>query len=117
MSRVTRLEDAMNVIKEAYVSVCGVCCSVCGLYRDRKCPGCLKLEGCEILRCARARGMDYCFDCVEFPCGKHTEGFEWDLDEIPEVRESGVSQGVVRWRVYSRCFLSFYRDMKEGGGE
>ncbi|MEW5772497.1 MAG: DUF3795 domain-containing protein [Thermodesulfobacteriota bacterium] len=38
------------------------------------CPGCRSgkclFAGCEVSRCTRERGVDYCAECAEFPCAK-----------------------------------------------
>ena len=38
------------------------------------CPGCRTgrclFAGCEVGRCTRERGVDYCSECDEFPCAK-----------------------------------------------
>jgi RimJ/RimL family protein N-acetyltransferase len=55
-------------IKESY-SICGLVCSFCS-YRAN-CPGCrCKDENCEIKACCNAKGLNYCYECKEFPCGK-----------------------------------------------
>lgn len=78
------------------VAPCGIDCGVCelhlcaelpqlfarlvagGIPRDRlPCPGCRPVEGdcpvieetCETYRCVTDRGVEFCFECAQFPCG------------------------------------------------
>ena len=32
--------------------------------------GCL-FQACEVTRCVREQGVDFCFECAEFPCDRH----------------------------------------------
>ncbi len=79
------------------VAACGIDCGNCplslcrddpallealvqrGIPRDRlPCPGCRGAHGdcpgnaarSETYECVQQRGVDYCFECADFPCGK-----------------------------------------------
>lgn len=77
------------------VAPCGIYCGDCAAYRAKddpavmetlvsagfkreSCPGCRPLEGncpfnvdtCENYTCAAGRGIDFCFQCQDFPCVK-----------------------------------------------
>jgi len=55
-------------IKESY-GICGLVCSLCGY--NTNCPGCkCKKENCEIKACCTEKGLNYCFECDEYPCDK-----------------------------------------------
>jgi hypothetical protein len=83
--------------KKALVAPCGLDCFNCELYETNLtdklaelihakmdvpqgeiiCKGCsrqdgkhyhLPEEGCATLACAKARGVEFCFDCGDFPC-------------------------------------------------
>lgn len=57
---------------------CGMNCVVCykHCYHKKPCAGCLNSDlgkpehcrKCTIKDCVRARGLDYCFQCPEYPC-------------------------------------------------
>ena len=61
-------------------AVCGLNCGLCPRYYTTgtsKCPGCAG-EGfsevhptCGILSCCQRKGLEYCFECDEFPCKKY----------------------------------------------
>ena len=55
--------------------------------------GCL-FEGCRIPDCSKEHGVDYCFQCSEFPCDK--SGFPLDLEvrwrrNNEKMRDMGVA--------------------------
>ncbi len=41
-------------------------------FAEASCAGCrsgeCRFPGCRVLECCRARGVDFCFQCGEFPC-------------------------------------------------
>lgn len=57
---------------------CGMNCVVCYkyCYHKKPCAGCLNSDlgkpehcrNCAIKDCVRTRGLDYCFQCPEYPC-------------------------------------------------
>jgi hypothetical protein len=57
---------------------CGMNCSVCyaHLRKKNRCQGCRGQEECQpaycrrckIRNCAISRGIDFCYECVSFPC-------------------------------------------------
>jgi len=61
-------------------SACGLNCGLCSRYYTAglsRCPGCAGESfsevhpPCGILSCCQRKGLEYCFDCVEFPCKKY----------------------------------------------
>ena len=68
-------------------SVCGLNCGLCPRYYtvgSSRCPGCVG-EGfsdvhpiCGILSCCQRKGLEYCFECSEFPCKKYDNAGEAD---------------------------------------
>ncbi len=57
------------------IAPCGICCDVCNLFKQERCPGCAAFEAiiseaniCRIPRCAQDKGVKYCGDCSDFPC-------------------------------------------------
>lgn len=61
-------------------SACGLNCGLCPRYQmdgASKCPGCsgegflTKHPKCGVLSCAQRKGLEYCFQCDEYPCKKY----------------------------------------------
>ena len=61
-------------------AACGLNCGLCPRYYtdgESRCPGCAG-DGfldvhptCGILSCCQRKGLEYCFECMEFPCKKY----------------------------------------------
>ena len=61
-------------------AACGLNCGLCPRYHtvgQSRCPGCAG-EGfsevhppCGILSCCQRKGLEYCFECGEYPCKKY----------------------------------------------
>lgn len=93
--------------EELLISYCGIYCSLCPGYRFKMCPGCLELKDCKIGQCARSKGKRHCFLCKDFPCKLFEEGFDWDLDKIPELKKFKL--GTVKWKPYSRAYVKLFK--------
>ncbi len=93
------------------ISYCGICCSLCPAYREKDCPGCPELEECKIVQCAKSKNIRYCFLCEEFPCKLFEEGFDWNLDEIPEFKEFKL--GTIKWKPFSDSYILLFKLGKE----
>lgn len=56
-------------------SLCGLNCGLCPMFLNKNCPGCGGGEGnqsCKIARCSLEHdGVEYCFQCSEYPCEKY----------------------------------------------
>ncbi len=61
-------------------SVCGLNCGLCPRYQTNgtsKCPGCsgegflTKHPACGVLSCSQRKGIEYCYQCDEYPCKKY----------------------------------------------
>jgi len=62
----------------ALLAPCGMNCHVCYVHLKKKkpCMGCRAQDAsqpehcrqCEIKECAASRGVDFCFECLSFPC-------------------------------------------------
>lgn len=63
-------------------SLCGLNCGLCSMHVGGYCPGCGGgdgNQGCGIARCSLLHGgVEYCFQCAEYPCGKYTGAEEYD---------------------------------------
>lgn len=56
-------------------SLCGLNCGLCPMFLNKNCPGCGGGEGnqsCKIAKCSMEHdGVQYCFQCSEYPCEKY----------------------------------------------
>lgn len=61
-------------------SACGLNCGLCPRYQmdgTSKCPGCsgegflTKHPACGVLSCSQRKGLEYCYQCDEYPCKKY----------------------------------------------
>lgn len=61
-------------------SACGLNCGLCPRYQmdgASKCPGCsgkgflTKHPTCGVLSCNQRKGLEYCYECEEYPCKKY----------------------------------------------
>jgi len=68
--------------KNPLFAACGLNCGLCPRHYTEgtsKCPGCAG-EGfsdvhptCGVLSCCQRKGIEYCFQCDEFPCAKYKD--------------------------------------------
>ena len=63
-------------------SLCGLNCGLCPMFLNKNCPGCGGGEGnqtCKIARCSIEHdGVEYCFQCGEYPCEKYEHIDDFD---------------------------------------
>lgn len=69
--------------KNPSFSLCGLNCCLCPRYHTEspsKCPGCggkdfhLKHPSCAVITCSKQHGgMEYCFECPDYPCKKYKQ--------------------------------------------
>jgi hypothetical protein len=83
-------------------ALCGLNCGLCPMFLNKYCPGCGGGEGnqsCKIARCSMEHdGVEYCFQCGEYPCKKY-QGMD-DFDsfithrsrriDMEKARQSGI---------------------------
>lgn len=98
-------------IDKSYIGICGICCSICPAYRSDECKGCLTLNNCKILKCAKDKKVEYCFFCNKFPCKLFEEGFDWNLNEFTYLDE--FSPGIVKWKPYSKEYINLFKMAKK----
>lgn len=64
------------------LSLCGLNCGLCPMFLNGNCPGCGGGEGnqsCKIARCSMEHnGVEYCFQCSEYPCEKYEHIDDFD---------------------------------------
>ena len=88
-------------------SACGLNCGLCPHYYTSgvsKCPGCGGQEwwargmSCGLLSCTQRRGLDYCFECGEYPCARFAHATTFDafithknqLDDLSRAKAEGI---------------------------
>lgn len=80
-------------------SLCGLNCGLCPMFLNRNCPGCGGGEGnqpCKIARCSMEHeGIDYCFQCSDYPCPKY-EHID-DFDSFITHRNRKADMEKARW--------------------
>lgn len=63
-------------------SLCGLNCGLCTMQLGGYCPGCGGGEGnqsCSIAKCSLQHGgVQFCWECPEYPCAKYEAFDEWD---------------------------------------
>lgn len=83
-------------------SACGLNCGLCPRYQmagASKCPGCsgegflTKHPTCGVLSCTQRRGIEYCYQCNEFPCKKYdgadeTDSFITHLNQFRDMKRA-----------------------------
>ena len=90
-------------------SACGLNCGLCPRFHtagSSKCPGCSgegfssKHPGCGVLSCCQRKGIEFCFECEEFPCIKYDGADESDsfishfsqMKDLKKAESSGISE-------------------------
>lgn len=63
------------------IAYCGVDCSACPDYIEKKCPSCRRTEWacgdeCMPVACCRAKAIECCGQCDTFPCADMAEFYE-----------------------------------------
>ena len=60
-------------------SLCGLNCGLCTMRLGGHCPGCgCGNRPCKVARCAMERGVEYCFECPDYPCEIYDRADEYD---------------------------------------
>ncbi|MBR0373726.1 MAG: DUF3795 domain-containing protein [Mogibacterium sp.] len=60
-------------------SMCGLNCGLCTIRLGGHCPGCGQgNKPCKIARCGIEHGVEYCFQCPEYPCELYDHVDEYD---------------------------------------
>ena len=60
-------------------SLCGLNCGLCTMRLGGHCPGCGQgNRPCKVARCAMQRGIEYCFECPDYPCELYDRADEYD---------------------------------------
>lgn len=84
------------------LSLCGLNCGLCTMRLGGYCPGCGGGEGnqsCAVARCSLDHGgVEYCFQCGEFPCARYEREDVYDsfithrnrLRDLERARRDGV---------------------------
>lgn len=84
-------------------SACGLNCGLCPRYQmdgASKCPGCAgkdfltKHPTCGVLSCSQRKGLEYCYQCDEFPCKKYDGADRADsfITHLHQFRDMGKAK-------------------------
>lgn len=68
------------VRKDPLFSLCGLNCGLCSMHLGGHCPGCGEgSQSCKLARCSLDHGgLEYCYECGEYPCEKYEKIDEFD---------------------------------------
>ena len=81
-------------------SLCGLNCGLCPMFLNKNCPGCGGGDGnqsCKIARCSLGHdGVEYCFQCSEYPCEKYDHIDDFDSFITHQSRKADLEK--------ARCF-------------
>ena len=93
-----------------FFSLCGLNCGLCPRFHTEgpsKCPGCggpnfhLKHPSCPVITCAKKHdNVEYCFQCISFPCGRYIESSKVDsfisyrnvIRDLNRAKEFGIQR-------------------------
>lgn len=90
--------------KDLSFSLCGLNCELCTMKIDGYCPGCgggAGNQSCSIAKCSLQHGgVEYCYQCSEFPCKKYEGIEEFDsfithrnqLKDMEKAEKMGIQQ-------------------------
>lgn len=90
------------VRKDRWLSLCGLNCGLCTMRLGGYCPGCgggTGNQACAIARCSLEHGgVEYCWQCEEFPCARYEGIDEFDsfithqnrLRDLEKARDIGL---------------------------
>ena len=82
--------------KNQLFSLCGLNCGLCPMFLNKYCPGCGGGEGnqsCKIARCSMEHnGVEYCFQCDEYPCPKYEHMDDFDSFMTHQGRKSDMER-------------------------
>ena len=98
--------------KHPHCSACGLNCGLCPRYHTSgtsQCPGCsgneflTKHPKCGVLSCSQREGIEYCYQCAEFPCEKYNGAEQSDsfithlnqLKDMEKVKNIGIDAYIV----------------------
>ena len=130
--------------ENAHIAYCGVDCAVCPDYRDGKCPDCRRTrwpegEICAPAACCGTKGIAWCGQCSDFPCGDMAAFYakseshrlakrrmdalgrlrSVNLREAPRLRERAAAWFSSKWHVdeaaYLTCMDAYLRGEMELG--
>lgn len=65
--------------KNQLLSLCGLNCGLCPMLLGNYCGGCGNgNQSCKIAKCSLAYGVEYCYECRQYPCEKYQHMDEYD---------------------------------------
>ena len=80
-------------------SLCGLNCGLCTMKLGGYCPGCGQgNKPCKVARCGMERGIEYCYECPEYPCELYEHADDYDSfithlhqkTDMAKAKETGI---------------------------
>ena len=113
------------------LAACGLNCGLCPRYYTEgssRCPGCAGdgfsevHPSCGILSCSRRKGIEYCFECEEFPCIKFDNWGDSDsfithknyLADMKKARNNGIDAYKTELNVKIKVLEKLLADYNDG---
>ena len=106
-------------------SLCGLNCGLCTMKLGGYCPGCGQgNKPCKVARCGMERGIEYCYECPEYPCKlyEHTDDYDsfithlhqkTDMAKAKEIGIEAYSAEQAEKTVLLKTLLSEYNSGRE----
>ena len=118
-------DDDMNDFtrKNPLLSLCGLNCGLCTMQIGGHCPGCGQgNKPCKAARCGMEHGVEYCFECSEYPCQIYEHSDEYDSfithrnqkTDMKKEMESGIDAYTAEQREKVRLLNELLQNYNSG---
>ena len=81
--------------KETRFSLCGLNCALCSMHLGGYCPGCgggAGNQSCAKARCSLEHGIQFCWECPEYPCPHYKDFDDGDSFVPHRNRQQDIAQ-------------------------
>ena len=81
--------------KETRFSLCGLNCALCAIHLGGYCPGCgggAGNQSCAKARCSLEHGIQFCWECPEYPCPHYKDFDDGDSFVLHRNRQQDIAQ-------------------------
>ena len=81
--------------KETRFSLCGLNCDLCSMHLGGYCPGCgggAGNQSCAKARCSLEHGIQFCWECPEYPCPHYKDFDDGDSFVPHRNRQQDIAQ-------------------------
>lgn len=113
--------------RDKLFSLCGLNCSLCPSFVQGNCPGCQEGSHCAVVcpfvPCSLEHGgIQYCFECGEYPCDKYDGINEFDslishrnqLKDIEKAKEIGIGSYHKEQMIKKQFLLKILKNYNDG---